>query len=196
LSDDSFDWGQLGESWWLDTGKKVAANIRQIRFAAARHAGCSQSESARRAGFGSSPSAQRTEGYRLSRSNKCNQLLALASSEVGGFDGTLTVKESKQILTSLARGSDPSVRIKSIEALAKIDAAERAAVKAQPEVPTPILAARLIAILPDLADALVELFRVEGENVVMKPPDECERITARYLADCGKNTDPEEEVHA
>jgi hypothetical protein len=64
----------------------------------------------------------RTEGYRLSRTNKINQLLALAAAEAGGgYDGTLSPTEARQILTSLARGSDPLVRIKAIESLGKLD---------------------------------------------------------------------------
>jgi hypothetical protein len=50
----------------------------------------------------------------------------MAKAETGqGPDGNVTTAEAKQILSRLARGSDPNVRIKSIEALAKIERDER-----------------------------------------------------------------------
>src|SRR6516164_9187154 len=52
--------------------------------------------------------------------------LEWAKAETGrGPDGNVTTAEAKQILSRLARGSDPNVRIKSIEALAKIERDER-----------------------------------------------------------------------
>jgi len=50
----------------------------------------------------------------------------MAAAETGkGPDGNVTLTEAKQILSRLARGSDPNVRIKSIETLAKIEREER-----------------------------------------------------------------------
>jgi len=114
---DAFDWGSLPESWWLETGKSIGANEKQCRFAAAKHNGCSNSEAAEQAGYGSSsPEALRSEGYRVFRSNKVQQLLALAAGEEGGDSkGDITPAEAKQILSKLARGSDPQIKIKALE---------------------------------------------------------------------------------
>jgi hypothetical protein len=49
----------------------------------------------------------------------------LASGGVG--DGAVRTEEARRILSRLARGSDPDVRIKAIESLAKIDREEHAA---------------------------------------------------------------------
>jgi hypothetical protein len=86
-------------------------------------------------GFGGgSEGSTRSEGYRLFRSNKINQLLAMATAESGtGYDGTVTKQESKSILSHLARGSDPQVRIKSIELLNKLEREEAALTANQPE---------------------------------------------------------------
>jgi hypothetical protein len=125
--DKNFDFGQLPREWWLKTAAQVGASERHAVFAAAKHRGCTNTEAARKAGFGGTEGAIRSEGYRLFRSNKIAQLLALASAEAGGgFDGTLTLQESRQILSSLARGSDPNLRIKAIEAVQKLERDERA----------------------------------------------------------------------
>ena len=50
----------------------------------------------------------------------------MAAAESGaGPDGNVTMGEAKQILSRLARGSDPNVRIKAIESLAKIEKEQR-----------------------------------------------------------------------
>jgi hypothetical protein len=53
------------------------------------------------------------------------RLLALASGAGSGYDGSVDRDEARRILSNLARGSDPAVRIRSIEALQKIDEADR-----------------------------------------------------------------------
>jgi hypothetical protein len=123
MENDIFDWGQLPSDWWLQTAKEIGADERHAKFAAAKHRGCSNTEAARLSGYGTGGAeSTRSEGYRVSRSNKVTQLLALAAAEAGGgYDGSLTRQEAKHILTAMARGSDPQVRIKSIELLGKID---------------------------------------------------------------------------
>ena len=80
----------------------------------------------RESGFGTgNDQSTRSEGYRVARSNKVNQLLALAAAEAGGgYDGTLSKPEARSILTAMARGSNPQVRIKSIELLNKLEREE------------------------------------------------------------------------
>ncbi len=127
MENDTFDWGQLPAEWWLETSKQIGADERHAKFAAAKFRNCSNTEAARLSGFGTGGAeSTRSEGYRVSRSNKVTQLLALAAAEAGGgYDGTLTKQEARSILTAMARGSDPQVRIKSIELLAKMEQAER-----------------------------------------------------------------------
>jgi hypothetical protein len=45
-----FDWAPLGEAWWTDVGKQLSAKPRQLKFAAAKYRGCSNTEAARQAG--------------------------------------------------------------------------------------------------------------------------------------------------
>jgi hypothetical protein len=124
---DTFDWGQLTEDWSKETAVKCGATLAHAKFAARKHAGATNTDAARAAGYGNGkPTCERSEGYRVSRSNKVMQMLALAAIEAGGgYDGTLTRTESRQILTGLARGSDPSIKIKAIESVHKLDDQDR-----------------------------------------------------------------------
>jgi hypothetical protein len=132
---DDFDWGQLTKDWWTETGKTIGASERAIRFSAAKFRGASNTVAAREAGYGgTNESGARSEGYRLYRSNKVTQLLSLAAAEAGGgIDGCVQPQEARQILSHLARGSDPSVRIKALEALARMHDREQALIANQPE---------------------------------------------------------------
>jgi hypothetical protein len=78
--------------------------------------------------------------------------LALAAAEAGGgYDGSLTKPEARHILTAMARGSDPAIRIKSIELLSKMDAQEAAANAAQPEESLEQTLAAIITAVPESA---------------------------------------------
>src|SRR6185369_1641011 len=120
---DTFDYGTLGEVWWLQTGQQLGANVKQIRFAAAKYRGCSNTQAYREAGYeAANEGGYRTGGYRLARANIIERLLAFAAGDGGeGYDGSVDRAEARRILSSLARGSDPSVRIRAIEQLGKMD---------------------------------------------------------------------------
>jgi hypothetical protein len=135
MSNSDFDYGQLTKDWWYETGKTIGASERAIKFSAAKFCGKSNTEAARLAGYGgNNDSGARTEGYRLYRSNKVTQLLSLAAAEAGGgIDGCVQPQEAKQILSHLARGSDPAVRIKALDSLAKMHDREQELVRNQPE---------------------------------------------------------------
>jgi hypothetical protein len=121
-----FDWSPLGKDWWLDTAKQLGANLRQAKFSCAKTRGCSNAEAARQAGYGGGNDVNaRTTGYRLSRSNMVGRLLALASGAGSGYDGSVDRDEARRILSNLARGSDPSIRVRAIEQLSKFDEADR-----------------------------------------------------------------------
>lgn len=118
---DSFDWGALGERWWLDAAETVGANRRQAMFAAAKHRGASDTQAAREAGYGDADTV-RQAGHKAVRTRKVTDLLALAAAEAkGATDGTVDGSEARRILSKLARGSDPSIRIRAIEGLTKLD---------------------------------------------------------------------------
>jgi hypothetical protein len=148
---DDFDWGELGSDWWVRTAAQIGASEKHAKFAARKHAGATNTDAARSAGFGGgSDGSTRSEGYRLFRSNKINQLLAMATAESGtGYDGTVTKQESKSILSHLARGSDPQVRIKSIELLNKLEREEAAANNARAEETLEENFGKIITLVPE-----------------------------------------------
>jgi hypothetical protein len=80
------------------------------------------------AGYAGDSDSVRQAGSRAAKSTAVMNLLAMASAEAGGGDtGVVNGAEAKRILSRLARGSDPSVRIRAIEGLGKLEAAEQAA---------------------------------------------------------------------
>jgi hypothetical protein len=127
----AMDWGSLPEEWWLKTAAAIGASERMARFCAAKHRGASNADAARVAGYGAGGGASaRSEGYRLIRSNKAMQLLSMAVAEDGGgSDGTVGPEEAKTILSLLARGSDPNVKIKALESLNRLAESESTSTK-------------------------------------------------------------------
>jgi hypothetical protein len=124
--DTAFDWSPLGEQWWTQTAATVGANKKQLMFACAKYRGCSNAQCAKESGYGSTADARKAEGYRVFKSNTVQSLLALAAAEEGGKSkGDITPQEARTILSKLARGSDPAIKIKALESLAKMDAAEK-----------------------------------------------------------------------
>jgi hypothetical protein len=141
---DGFDYSPLGQSWWIQTARELGASDKQTKFAASKHRGCSNTRAAEESGYTATTEAGlRTTGYRLFRSNIVQRLLAMTVAEGGGPDGTVDAAEARRILSSLARGSDPSIRIRSVEALAKLDEADRQARRTK-EDPSPKEIARTI----------------------------------------------------
>jgi hypothetical protein len=180
MENDTFDWGQLPSDWWLQTAREIGADERQAKFAAAKFRNCSNSEAARLAGYGAGGAeSTRSEGYRVSRSNKVTQLLALAAAEAGGgYDGSLTKQEARGILTAMARGSDPAIKIKAIELLAKMDREDeetRAASKGDSDT-VEELAALIASILQDAVGALLAMcWWSENSGIAVFP----------FLKECG-----------
>jgi hypothetical protein len=162
-----FDWSPLGEAWWIDTAKQLGANLRQAKFACAKTRGCSNAEAARQAGYGGGNDINaRTTGYRLSRSNMVGRLLALASGADSGYDGSVDRDEARRILSNLARGSDPAVRIRSIEALQKIDEADRQQQAAKEEPSMEELARDILETSPEYGPViLADLIFQDGGSI-------------------------------
>jgi hypothetical protein len=152
--DDEF-WQPLGKPFWDEAAKTTGATELQVRFACCRHRGMTASGAARAAGYGGSDENLRQTGSRTAKSSTIMNLLALAAAEAGGGDeGTVRTGEAKRILSRLARGSDPNVRIKALESLSKLEAAELAANR-QDEPTDPMEFSRLlIEAIPALGPAL------------------------------------------
>jgi hypothetical protein len=126
MTNEEIDWGELGEAWWREAGAACHASEQQIIFAVHRHKGMTATGSARAAKYSGDDATLRQAGHRAAHSTAVMGLLSMAKAETGqGPDGNVTLVEAKQILSRLARGSDPNVRIKAIETLAKIEREER-----------------------------------------------------------------------
>jgi hypothetical protein len=137
MNESAFDWSPLGEGFWLDAQKTTGASAMQTRFACCRHQGKTATLSAKLSGYGGEGVNLRGAGHRAGKSNAVMSMVQLAQIEqAGGDDGTLGGPEARRILSKLARGSDPSVRIKAIETLNRIDREERDRQVASSHTPT------------------------------------------------------------
>jgi hypothetical protein len=123
---DDFDWSPLGSGFWDEAQKTAGASALQTRFACARARGMTAAGAAKAAGYTGDRQTIRQAGSRAAQSAAVMRLLALAQAEqAGGDDGTVKGPEARRILSRLARGSDPSVRIRAVELLAKLDREDR-----------------------------------------------------------------------
>jgi hypothetical protein len=121
-----FDWSPLGEGWWLEAQKTCNATDLQVRFCCAHHRGMTASGAAKAAGYTGDATTIRQAGSRAAKSTAVMNMAALAAAEGrGGDDGTVGPAEARRILSRLARGSDPSVRIRAVELISKLEREER-----------------------------------------------------------------------
>jgi hypothetical protein len=99
----------------------------------------------------------RQQGSRADKTTAVSELLAFAHAETGkGNDGLVDGKEARRILSRIARRGNNNERIKSLEALARIDAAEAAIPK--PETSLEGDLAAVICLVPhDAAGALIAM---------------------------------------
>jgi hypothetical protein len=126
MNESDFDWSPLGEGFWLDAQKTTGASIVQTRFACCRHQGKTATLSAKLAGYGGEGVGLRGAGHRAAKTNAVIAMIQLAQAEqAGGDDGTVDGPEARRILSKLARGSDPSVRIRAVELITKLHQQER-----------------------------------------------------------------------
>jgi hypothetical protein len=121
-----FDWSPLGASFWLEAQKTVGASDLQTKFAACRYRGMTAVGSARAAGYTGDAAALRQAGSRAAQGTAVQHLMALGKAEARGDDnGHVGLEEARSILSRLARGSDPNVRIKALESISRLDRDER-----------------------------------------------------------------------
>lgn len=124
---EEFDWSPLNEAFWTEAGNTTGATPLQVRFACCRHRGMTAAGAARAAGYSGDDDSIRQAGSRAAKSTAVMNLLALATAESGGGDdGVVGTGEARRILSRLARGSDPNVRIKALDSLQKIEERQRA----------------------------------------------------------------------
>ncbi len=187
MSEENFDWGHLGQAWWEEAAATAGATPLQTRFAAARHRGMSATGAAKVSGYSGDDDSIRQAGSRAAKSTAVMNLLAMARAESGGGDdGTVGSMEAKRILSRLARGSDPNVRIKALDSLTKLEREERA-VNASGQEPDQIEAARdLICAIPEGgtgATLAMAFFFNEHKNIINFPfLRECAPIVATTAA--------------
>lgn len=177
-----FDWSPLGSAFWLDAQKTTGASDMQVRFAVCRHRGMTAVGSAKAAGYSGDADSIRQAGSRAAKSTAVMALVQLAQIEqAGGDDGTLSGPEARRILSKLARGSDPSVRIKAIETLNRIDREERAN-RSQPDDADP---GGRMAI-----DWVFGLFRFEFDLLRQQPAMEWDDCFRAIMRETDKNPAP------
>jgi hypothetical protein len=152
MTEESFDWSPLGEAFWTEAAATTGATLLQAKFACCRHRGMTATGAARLAGYTDTGDGIRQAGSRAAKSTAVLNLMALAVAESGGGDdGLVDGAEARRILSRLARGSDPNVRIKALESLNKMERDERAAVRREEDVVDPVEEIRnLICLVPEV----------------------------------------------
>jgi hypothetical protein len=126
---------------------------------------------AKAAGYSGDAASIRQAGSRAAKTTAVMNLLALAQAEqAGGDDGTVKGPEARRILSRLARGSDPSVRIRAVELLAKLDREDREFQALTATKPDPIEELREIAkTSPEFAALLAHDHGIPWDAVSAKP---------------------------
>jgi hypothetical protein len=129
MNDDKFEWPSVPDrDWWIKTAMAVGGGEKLARFGAALFRGCSATQAARESGYGSTPASLKSEGYRIRKSNRCIQIIALAQAEASGT-GVAPImgrEEAKVSISNLARSSDPALRLRAAESMLKLQDEERA----------------------------------------------------------------------
>jgi hypothetical protein len=161
MTEQTIPWGDdegLGETWWRENGKVVGATEQQIIFSASYHAGATATAAAKAAKYSGNADTLRQAGHRAHHSTAVQSLLNLAYAATGtGPSGNVDLNEAKSILSRLARQSDPSTRIRSLELLVRINEREQERERehgADTDVHAEIAEIRKIS--PELADAYAD----------------------------------------
>jgi hypothetical protein len=166
-----FDWSPLGSGFWEEAKKTTGASDLQTRFACCRHRLMTAVGAAKAAGYSGDADSIRQAGSRAAKSTAVMNLLALAQAEqAGGDDGTVKGPEARRILSRLARGSDPSVRIRAVELLAKLEREDREFAAMTATKHDPIEELRLIAqTSPAFAAQLAKDSGIPWDAISAKP---------------------------
>lgn len=125
---DEIPYGDLGLAWWRETGEQVRATEQQVKLAACLFSGMTRTAAARLAGYSSQDERARKSGSEAAKTNGVKTLLALATNEVkvrnlpSAPKTLMTRDEAMEKLTDIARGKDPSLALRAIEAINKNEA--------------------------------------------------------------------------
>jgi hypothetical protein len=142
----------LGESFWRSAAESCQhkPSESQLRFACLKWSGLNATDSARGSGYlADTHEGMRQQGSRAAKTTAVAELLAYAHAETGkGDSGLVDGLEARRILSRIARRGNNNERIKSLEALARIDVAEAAA-NAGPEETLEEKLVALIAAIPE-----------------------------------------------
>ena len=164
-----FEWPSPGESWWRQASSDCRASDTQAKYAALRVNSTPSLEAYRRvAGEEGRGHAVRQAAHRLERSVAVQNMVGLYRAEIAGAnEGTVSAEEARQILSRIARNGDPSVSVRALETLARLDdkAAEAAAVDKSPEE----LLAEIAAISPMVAYSLAVHAGADTQTIPMSP---------------------------
>jgi hypothetical protein len=122
-----FEWGELGEKWWRESGASCRATETQVRYSCARHQGANKSRAATLAGYSGGPEALRSAGVRAEGTKAVEDLLTLAAAaeDGGSKDGPATPAEIDRKLAKLIRSPDGAISLKAIEVMARRDELRR-----------------------------------------------------------------------
>jgi hypothetical protein len=126
-----FQWGELGEKWWRDSGASCRATETQIKYACSRHQGANKSKAATLAGYSGDAEALRSAGVRAEGTKAVDDLLTLAAAaeDGGSKDGPATAKEIDLKLTKLVRSPDGALSLKLSRSWRGVSASAGSAVK-------------------------------------------------------------------
>src|SRR5215472_5865046 len=132
-----FEWPSPGETWCRQAASDCRASDTQAKYAALRVSSTPSLEAYKRiTGEAGNHSAVRQAAHRLERSVAVQNMVGLYRAEIAGAnEGTVSAEEARQILSRIARNGDPSVAVRALEALARVDekVAEAAQVDRSPE---------------------------------------------------------------
>jgi hypothetical protein len=105
----------LGEKRWREIAEGTGASELQLRFAALRYSGASQTRAAKIAGYaqGDDPAALRRAGYTAARSTQVQNLLELAAIAAPG-DAKISDKEIDAKISKMIRSADGNLSIKAM----------------------------------------------------------------------------------
>jgi hypothetical protein len=126
-------WGVLGESWWNENGRLCRCSARQIKFAAALHAKCTQYRAANLAGYPGDPNTTegkeqlRSQGSRAAASDRVRDLLTLAEAQDSGAasEDLITAGEIDRRLSRMIRAPDPGTSLKATELWHRLEERKR-----------------------------------------------------------------------
>jgi hypothetical protein len=118
MSDDNFNWGSLGETFWRTAGETVRMSEPNLKLLVGVHAGMKIADAARDAGV-----CSRQEGFRMVGTIRSRKVLALAAEKSGTRDlGIMSIQERRMALSALGRSRNPQVRLAAIASLNALDA--------------------------------------------------------------------------